>query len=59
MEGKDKENTYFWGVMTESTSTIREERILFQPAEDGTPRTNGPSSPPSPSGPDRPQDDRR
>lgn len=34
MEGKDKENTYFWGVMTESTSTIREERILFHPIED-------------------------
>ena len=34
MQGKDKENTYFWGVMTESTSTIREERVLFQPVED-------------------------
>lgn len=34
MQGKDRENTYFWGVMTESTSTIREERILFQPIDD-------------------------
>ena len=34
MQGKDKENTYFWGVMTESTSTIREERVLFHPVED-------------------------
>jgi hypothetical protein len=34
MQGKDKENTYFWGVMTESTSTIREERILFHPIEE-------------------------
>ena len=34
MRGKDKKNTYLWGVMTESTSTIREERILFHPIED-------------------------
>jgi hypothetical protein len=34
MQGKDKENTYFWGVMTESTSTIRNERVLFHPVED-------------------------
>jgi len=34
MKGKLKENTYFWGVMTDATSGIREERILFQPAED-------------------------
>ena len=34
MQGKDKDNTYLWGVMTESTSTIREERVLFQPIED-------------------------
>jgi hypothetical protein len=34
MQGKDRENTYLWGVMTESTSTIREERILFHPVED-------------------------
>jgi len=34
MQGKDKENTYFWGVMTEATSTIREERILFYPIEE-------------------------
>jgi hypothetical protein len=36
MEGKEKENTYYWGVMTESTFTIREERVLFQPAEANT-----------------------
>jgi len=34
MEGKDKENTYFWGVMTEATSTIRDERVLFYPIEE-------------------------
>jgi hypothetical protein len=34
MQGKDQENTYLWGVMTESTSTIREERILFHPVEE-------------------------
>jgi hypothetical protein len=34
MRGKDKENTYYWGVMTESTATIREERVLFFPVED-------------------------
>jgi hypothetical protein len=34
MQGKDKENTYYWGVMTESTSTIREERLLFHPVQD-------------------------
>jgi hypothetical protein len=34
MHGKETENTYFWGVMTESTSTIREERILFGPVEE-------------------------
>jgi len=34
MRGKQAENTYYWGVMTESTSTIRHERILFRPAED-------------------------
>lgn len=33
MQGKDKENTYYWGVMTESTSTIRDERVLFHPVE--------------------------
>ena len=36
MRGKETENTYFWGVMTESTSSIREERILFGPVEDDT-----------------------
>jgi len=34
MKGKAFENTYFWGVMTDATSGIRKERILFQPAED-------------------------
>ena len=34
MENKLQENTYYWGVMTESTGTIREERILFRPAEE-------------------------
>jgi len=34
MQGKDKENTYYWGVMTETTSGIREERVLFTPAEE-------------------------
>jgi hypothetical protein len=34
MHGKEQENTYFWGVMTESTSTIRDERILFHPVDD-------------------------
>ncbi len=36
MRGKETENTYHWGVMTESTSTIREERILFFPVEGNT-----------------------
>ncbi len=31
MRNRDEENTYFWGVMTEATSTIRPERILFRP----------------------------
>jgi len=34
MKGKTHENTYYWGVMTDATSGIRKERILFQPAED-------------------------
>ncbi|MFZ1933167.1 MAG: virulence factor SrfB [Thermoguttaceae bacterium] len=34
MKGKACENTYYWGVMTAATSGIRNERILFQPAED-------------------------
>jgi len=34
MKGKTCENTYYWGVMTDATSGIRNERILFQPAED-------------------------
>jgi hypothetical protein len=34
MKGKAKENTYYWGVMTDATSGIRNERIIFQPAED-------------------------
>lgn len=35
MKGKSKENTYCWGVMTESSSTIRDERVLFHPIEAG------------------------
>jgi len=34
MQGKEKENTYYWGVMTESTFIIRDERVLFHPAEE-------------------------
>jgi len=34
MKGKTKENTYYWGVMTDATSGIRKERILFEPAEE-------------------------
>lgn len=34
MSGKEQENSYFWGVMTESTSTIRAERVLFEPVGD-------------------------
>ena len=34
MKGKAKENTYYWGVMTDATSGIRKERILFRPAEE-------------------------
>jgi hypothetical protein len=34
MKGKAKENTYYWGVMTDATSGIRKERILFVPAEE-------------------------
>jgi hypothetical protein len=32
MKGKACENTYYWGVMTDATSGIRHERILFQAA---------------------------
>ncbi|MEK6233154.1 MAG: virulence factor SrfB, partial [Planctomycetales bacterium] len=31
MEGKEQENTYHWGVVTESSMTIREDRVLFHP----------------------------
>jgi len=34
MKGKAKENTYYWGVMTDATSGIRKERLLFEPAEE-------------------------
>ena len=34
MQGRAKENSYYWGVMTDATSGIRNERILFQPAEE-------------------------
>lgn len=36
MRGKETENTYYWGVMTESTSTIRDERVLFKPPDEET-----------------------
>ena len=34
MKGRMHENTYYWGVMTDATSGIRPERILFSTAED-------------------------
>jgi len=34
MKRKMCEHSYFWGVMTDATSGIRNERILFQPAEE-------------------------
>ncbi len=34
MQGRAKENSYYWGVMTGATSGIRNERILYQPAEE-------------------------
>jgi len=34
MKGRAKENTYYWGVMTDATSGIRNERLLFEPAEE-------------------------
>jgi hypothetical protein len=34
MKGRTHENTYYWGVMTDATSGIRPERILFTAAED-------------------------
>ena len=37
MRTRDEENTYYWGVMTEATSTIRPERVLFRPVQ-GTSR---------------------
>jgi len=36
MKRKTYENTYYWGVMTDATSGIRNERILFQPVEEQT-----------------------
>lgn len=36
MRGKQTENTYYWGVMTESTSTIRDDRVLFHPVDENT-----------------------
>ena len=30
MKGRQHENTYYWGVMTDATSGIRPERILFE-----------------------------
>lgn len=34
IKGLACETTYYWGVMTAATSSIRNERILFQPAGD-------------------------
>jgi hypothetical protein len=34
MKRRTFENSYYWGVMTDATSGIRNERIIFQPAED-------------------------
>jgi hypothetical protein len=36
MKSKHRENSYYWGVMTDATSGIRNERILFQPAQEQT-----------------------
>ena len=36
MVAKTIENTYYWGVMTESSSSIREERVLFRPVDENT-----------------------
>jgi hypothetical protein len=36
MRGADTDNSYYWGVMSESTGRIRPERLLFQPASDNT-----------------------
>ena len=34
MKGRTHENTYYWGVMTDATSGIRNERILFEPVDE-------------------------
>jgi hypothetical protein len=31
-----RENSYYWGVMTDATSGIRNERILFEPVEEAS-----------------------
>ncbi len=36
MTDRDLQNTYYWGVMTESTCAIRADRILFEPAGENT-----------------------
>ena len=38
MKGRTHENTYYWGVMTDATSGIRPERILFEPVDGAEPR---------------------
>ena len=38
MKGRTYENTYYWGVMTDATSGIRNERILFEPVAGAEPR---------------------
>ena len=50
MRGRTKENSYYWGVMTDATSGIRNERILFQPARRAEPAKTSPSSRPGRSG---------
>jgi hypothetical protein len=34
MKGRSHENSYYWGVMTDATSGIRPERILFEPVQE-------------------------
>jgi len=36
MQGKESENTYYWGVMTESNAIIRDGRVLFSPVDEDT-----------------------
>ena len=47
---RPSENTYYWGVMTDATSGIRNERILFASRPKTRPARKSPSSPPARSG---------